>query len=84
MATGLNLQAASYVINLDLPWSYAKYEQRIARAWRLGQTNPVTVWNFLASGTVDEKVAEVLGRKMETADEFAGVTREDVWAILKK
>jgi SNF2 family DNA or RNA helicase len=84
MATGLNLQAASYVINLDLPWSYAKYEQRIARAWRLGQTNPVTVWNFLAQGTVDEKVAEVLGRKMETADEFAGVTREDIWAVLKQ
>lgn len=84
MATGLNLQAASYVINLDLPWSFAKYEQRIARAWRLGQTSPVTVWNFLAQGTVDEKVAEVLGRKMETADEFAGVTREDIWAVLKQ
>lgn len=84
MATGLNLQAASYIINMDLPWSYAKYEQRIARAWRLGQTAPVTVWNLLAEDTVDEHVAEVLGRKMETADEFAGITREDVWAILKK
>ena len=33
-ATGLNLQVADVVINLDMPWNPAKLEQRIARAWR--------------------------------------------------
>ena len=32
-AVGLNLQAASAIINLDLPWNPARLEQRIARAW---------------------------------------------------
>ena len=35
--TGLNLQAADVVINLDMPWTPARLEQRIARAWRKHQ-----------------------------------------------
>ena len=35
---GLNLQSASVVLNLDLPWNPAKLEQRIARAWRKHQS----------------------------------------------
>jgi SNF2 family DNA or RNA helicase len=41
-SVGLNLQAASAVINIDLPWNPAKLEQRIARAWRKGQARSVT------------------------------------------
>ena len=41
--TGLNLQVASYVIHLDLPWNPAKLDQRTARAHRLGQTRGVSV-----------------------------------------
>ena len=37
-STGLNLQAANTVINVDLPWNPAVLEQRIARAHRMGQT----------------------------------------------
>ena len=37
---GLNLQAANTVINVDLPWNPAVLEQRIARAYRMGQKNP--------------------------------------------
>ena len=37
-SVGLNLQIASAVVNLDLPWNPAKLEQRIARAWRKDQT----------------------------------------------
>src|SRR2546426_11542847 len=36
-STGLNLQAANTVINVDLPWNPAVLEQRIARAYRMGQ-----------------------------------------------
>lgn len=42
-ATGLNLQAADTVINLDLPWNPALLEQRVARAHRMGQKRPVQV-----------------------------------------
>jgi SNF2 family DNA or RNA helicase len=36
-STGLNLQAANTVINVDLPWNPAVLEQRAARAHRMGQ-----------------------------------------------
>jgi len=34
--TGVNLQAANTVVNVDLPWNPAVLEQRIARAHRMG------------------------------------------------
>lgn len=81
MSRGLNLQAAEYVVNVDLPWSYATYDQRIGRAWRQGQTKPVTVYNLIANKTVDEHVQKILARKIGEADE-ACVTMKDVMNIL--
>lgn len=43
-STGLNLQAAKTLISVDLPWNPAVLEQRIARAHRTGQTQPVQVF----------------------------------------
>ncbi len=40
--TGLNLQVASLIINLDLPWNPAVLEQRIARIYRIGQKKKYT------------------------------------------
>ena len=82
IAHGVNLQEASYVVNFDLPWSYAKYEQRIGRAWRKGQKNAATVYNLEANGTVDAHVRKILERKMKNADEVMSVTRDDLRAIL--
>ncbi|HEY4046466.1 MAG TPA: DEAD/DEAH box helicase, partial [Acidobacteriaceae bacterium] len=45
---GLNLQHASVVVNMDLPWNPAVLEQRIGRVHRLGQRQPVRVLNFVA------------------------------------
>ncbi|MDQ6693136.1 MAG: DEAD/DEAH box helicase [Chloroflexota bacterium] len=70
---GLNLQAASYVINLDLPWNPARVEQRIGRAHRLGQTNPVNVINMIAANTIEQRVLDVLYRKQELFDEILDV-----------
>ncbi len=50
-STGLNLQAADTVINLDLPWNPARLEQRIARAHRMGQRRPVQVHLLITEGT---------------------------------
>ncbi len=61
--TGLNLQHASTLINMDLPWNPAVLEQRIARIHRIGQTQPVRVINFVAKGTIEEGMLSVLAFK---------------------
>lgn len=66
--TGLNLQAASIVINCDLPWNPAKLEQRIARAWRKNQTAPVTVYNLVSRDTIEEAMLGTLQTKQAIAD----------------
>ncbi len=70
---GLNLQAASFVINLDLPWNPARVEQRIGRAHRIGQTNPVNVINMIAQNTIEQRVLDVLYRKQELFEEILDV-----------
>ncbi len=66
-ATGLNLQAANTVINLDLPWNPAVLEQRIARAHRLGQTRPVQVYLLVSEQTIEENLLGTLSAKKELA-----------------
>lgn len=65
---GLNLQVASVVVNLDMPWNPAKLEQRIARAWRKNQTRDVLVVNMVARGTIEEKMLQTLSFKQGLAD----------------
>ena len=60
---GLNLQAASLVINLDLPWNPAVLEQRIARAHRHGQSSSVQVVNLVAKDTIEERMLDTLAAK---------------------
>lgn len=66
--SGLNLQNASIVINVDLPWNPAKLEQRIARAWRKGQTRPVQVINLIAEGFIEHGMLSTLAMKQELSD----------------
>ncbi len=67
---GLNLQHASVVVNMDLPWNPAILEQRIGRVHRLGQRQPVRVVNFVAKGTIEEGMLSLLKFKSSL---FAGV-----------
>ncbi|MDD2676516.1 MAG: DEAD/DEAH box helicase [Methylacidiphilaceae bacterium] len=62
-STGLNLQQASVVVNIDLPWNPAILEQRIARVHRLGQSRPVQVISFVSKGTIEEGMLSVLAFK---------------------
>jgi hypothetical protein len=62
-STGLNLQHASTLVNMDLPWNPAILEQRIARIHRMGQVRPVRVINFVAKGTIEEGMLSVLAFK---------------------
>jgi superfamily II DNA/RNA helicase len=67
-ATGLSLQMANAVINLDLPWNPAKLEQRIARAWRKGQRSVVTVVNFVTENSIEHSNLHLLSHKRALAD----------------
>jgi len=66
-STGLNLQAANTVINIDLPWNPAVLEQRIARAHRMGQTQPVQVYVLITEGTIEENLLATIAAKKDLA-----------------
>lgn len=62
-ATGLNLQCANTVLNVDLPWNPAVLEQRIARAHRMGQKRKVQVYLLVTEGTIEESLLATLSAK---------------------
>ena len=66
--TGLNLQMASCVINLDLPWNPAKLEQRIGRVWRKRQMQAVNVVNFVTENSIEHSILHLLAQKQTLAD----------------
>lgn len=66
-STGLNLQAANTVINVDLPWNPAVLEQRIARAHRMGQKQPVQVFVLVTEETLEESLLVTLSAKKDLA-----------------
>jgi len=66
-STGLNLQAANTVINVDLPWNPAVLEQRIGRAHRMGQKQPVQVYLLVTEETLEESLLATLGAKKDLA-----------------
>lgn len=78
-ALGLNLQhAASCCINLELPWNPAVLEQRIARIHRIGQTEPVDVYNLVTIDGIEGRIVRLLDTKRAV---FDGVFASDVDSI---
>lgn len=67
-STGLNLQVASILVNLDLPWNPAVLEQRIARIYRIGQTKSVQVFNMVAERTIEERMLSTLNFKSNMSE----------------
>ena len=80
---GLNLQTLGTLINIDLPWNPSRLEQRLGRIKRFGQTRrDVDMLNLVYHDTRDEKVYEVLSRRMKDKyDIFGGLpdTIDDAW-----
>jgi hypothetical protein len=68
--SGLNLQCASVLVNLDLPWNPAVLEQRIGRIHRMGQARPVRVYNLVAEHSLESAIERTLAFKKGI---FAGV-----------
>jgi hypothetical protein len=65
---GLNLQSASVLINLDLPWNPAVLEQRIARIHRLGQRDKVQVILMVSSEGYEGRVMQLVQGKQNLFD----------------
>jgi superfamily II DNA or RNA helicase len=61
--TGLNLQSADTVVNLEVPWNPAVLEQRVARVHRMGQHRPVQVIHLVTRGSIEERVLKTLEMK---------------------
>jgi SNF2 family DNA or RNA helicase len=66
-STGLNLQIADTVINVDLPWTPALLEQRIGRVHRMGQKRPVHAFILVTENTIEESLLATLSAKHELA-----------------
>ncbi len=64
---GLNLQSASMLINLDIPWNPAVLEQRIGRIHRMGQTENVTVISMVSQESIEHRMLGVLEFKASMA-----------------
>ena len=67
-SVGLNLQFCEYVFLFDRWWNPAVEDQAINRAHRIGAAGPVTITRFLALGTIEERIDEVLRQKREIFD----------------
>ncbi len=69
---GLNLTRATHVVHYDRWWNPAVEDQATDRTHRIGQDRSVQVHRFLAAGTLEDKIAEVLERKRELAESVVG------------
>ncbi|HEX5446806.1 MAG TPA: DEAD/DEAH box helicase [Pirellulales bacterium] len=91
-SVGLNLQFAGYVFLFDRWWNPAVEDQAINRVHRIGAAGPVTVTRFLALGTIEERINQILEEKREIFDtifsdtephKHAGLTRQEIFGLFQ-
>ncbi|PBP25603.1 ISWI chromatin-remodeling complex ATPase ISW2, partial [Diplocarpon rosae] len=61
---GINLATASDVVLLDQDWNPQITLQAEARAHRIGQQNPVTIYKLVSQGTVEEQMMGRIQKKL--------------------
>jgi SNF2 family DNA or RNA helicase len=69
---GLNLTRANHVFHFDRWWNPAVENQATDRAFRIGQNRMVAVHKFLCSGTLEDKIDQMIERKQELAESIVG------------
>lgn len=74
--TGLNLTAANHVIHFDRWWNPAVENQATDRAFRIGQTKDVIVHKLVCSGTIEERIDQLINSKKELAQNVIGAGGE--------
>ena len=74
-SVGLNLQFCEYVFLFDRWWNPAVEDQAINRAHRIGASGPVTVTRFVTTGTIEERIDQILSQKRELFDAILADTQ---------
>lgn len=69
---GITLTAASIVMFADMEWSPTIHAQCEDRAHRIGQTGTVNVYYYIADGTIEEDIIDILTAKQETIGVLTG------------
>ncbi len=69
---GRNFQFCHFLVNYDLPWNPMKVEQRIGRVDRIGQDQTVSIFNLWVKDTVEERVLDVLEKRIRVFEETVG------------
>ena len=91
-AVGLNLQFCEYVFLFDRWWNPAVEDQAINRAHRIGAKGAVTVTRMISSGTIEERIHQVLEEKRELFDTIlsqakgptkSGLSQEDIFGLFE-
>ena len=87
---GRNFQFCHLLVNYDLPWNPMRVEQRIGRVDRIGQDEIVQIFNMWVKGTIEERVLNVLERRINVfedtvggLDPILGDTEKDLRKILR-
>jgi len=87
---GLNLQVASLMVNLDLPWNPMKLEQRIGRIQRIGGRKDVLIVNLVLQETIEQKIYEICDRRIQMfeaivghVEEILGNLEEDIEVLIR-
>jgi len=70
--TGLNLTRANHVFHYDRWWNPAVEDQATDRVYRIGQTKNVQIHKFLCTGTLEERIDEMIDHKKGVADSIVG------------
>ncbi|PAX54157.1 DEAD/DEAH box helicase [Brunnivagina elsteri] len=73
---GLNLTRANHVFHFDRWWNPAVENQATDRVFRIGQTRNVQVHKFVCTGTLEEKIHDMIESKKQLAEQVVG-TGED-------
>src|SRR5262245_60290735 len=76
LSEGLNLQEASVIVHLDLPWNPARLDQRVGRALRLGSRHDTVTVYAIAPPASAERLLRIESRlrdKLTVAQRTVGV-----------
>ena len=69
---GLNLTRANHVFHFDRWWNPAVENQATDRVFRIGQTRNVQVHKFVCTGTLEERIHEMIEGKKALAEQVVG------------
>jgi SNF2 family DNA or RNA helicase len=68
VGTGWTLNAASYLICLDTPYTAAMFDQGTDRIWRVNNTRPAFITVLMCSDSIDERVQQIIETKKELGE----------------